>query len=115
MRKTILRPLRLVYLHEHLSNEQASMVEEDDGSEMQDEDEADMSGDSLPSLPDRSFLSNFPAWPLVQENNNHMAARITSTRGTVTGQVNEDPMPGSEVEAQHLLKRTPNSYVLNQV
>jgi O-antigen/teichoic acid export membrane protein len=114
MRKTILRPLRLVYLHEHLSSEQASMVEEDGGSEMQDEDETDMSGDSLPSLPDRSFLSNFPVWPPVQENN-HMVTSIASTKGAITDQVNGGQMSGSEVEARHLLKRTPNSYLLNQV
>ena len=44
-----------------------------------------------------------------------MATSITSIKGTTTDQVNEGQMPDSEVEAQHLLKRTPNSYVLNQV
>src|SRR5205823_9478823 len=65
--------------------------------------------------PDQPFQGGFHAWSPIQEDNNHMATSIVSTNGAVTVQTNEDQMPVSEVEALHLLKRTPNSYVLNQV
>src|SRR5439155_2759546 len=107
MHKTILRPLRLVHLNKHLSHKLASMVEESNGSEVQDEDEAAMPHNTLPSFPDQSFQGGFPAWSTIQEDNNCMATSITD-------RTNKDHIPASEVEAQHLLQRTPNSYMLNQ-
>src|SRR5437762_9376705 len=107
MHKTILRPLRLVHLNKHLSHKLASMVEEGNGNEVQDEDEADMPHNTLSSFPDQSFQDSFPVWSTVQEGNNCMATGITE-------RTSKDHKPASEVEAQHLLQRTPNSYMLNQ-
>ena len=107
MYKTTLRPLRLVHLNKYLSHKLASMVEESNESEVQDEDEAAMPHNTLPSFPDQSFQGDFPAWSTIQEDNNCMATSITD-------RTNKDHIPASEVEAQHLLQRTPNSYMLNQ-
>src|SRR5438552_8103735 len=115
MHKTVLRPLRLVHLNAHLPDKHASLVEERNVSEVQDEDEINMPRNRIPPFQDQSFQGSFLTWSIVQEDNNHMATSIASTRGTVTDRINEGQIPASEVEAQHLLKRTPNSYVLNQI
>ena len=115
MHKTVLRPLRLVHLNAHLPDKQASLVEERNVSEVQDEDVINMPRNGIPSFQGQPFQGSFLTWSIVQEDNNHMATSIASTRDTVTDRIDEGQIPASEVEAQHLLRRTPNSYVLNQI
>jgi O-antigen/teichoic acid export membrane protein len=68
----------------------------------------------LPRNRMRSSQEGLSAMPTIQESDSNIAPGMAPTRDATTYQPHEGQVPASEVEAQHLLKRTPNSYLLNQ-